>query len=69
MAFLTLSLLLAFRALDIWFSDAIVWLVLVAAGGALLWRQSTRHEKPPAPEPQLVSERAACRAPAWAWRW
>jgi signal transduction histidine kinase len=60
-AFLTLSLLLAFRALDIWFSDAIVWpLVLVAAGGALLWRQSTRQEKPPAPEPkQLVSERAA----------
>ena len=57
-ALLTLSLLLAFRALGIWFSDALVWpLVLVAAGGALLWRQSTRHAKPAAPE--LVAERAA----------
>jgi DNA-binding CsgD family transcriptional regulator len=33
-AMLALSLLLAFRALGIWFSDAVVWpLVLVAAGG------------------------------------
>jgi signal transduction histidine kinase/phage shock protein PspC (stress-responsive transcriptional regulator) len=39
--FLLLSLLLALRATGIWFSDAVVWpLVLVAAGGALLWRQS-----------------------------
>ena len=38
---LLLSALLALRALGIWFSDAVVWpLVLVAAGGALLWRQS-----------------------------
>jgi len=38
---LLLSLLLTLRALGIWFSDAVVWpLVLVAAGGALLWRQS-----------------------------
>src|SRR3954470_3520757 len=57
-ALLALSLLLAFRELGIWFSDAVVWpLVLVAAGGALLWRQSTRQEKPP--EPEQVRERAA----------
>src|SRR4051794_6139498 len=42
-ALLALSLLLAFRELGIWFSDAVVWpLVLVAAGGALLWRPATR---------------------------
>ena len=38
---LLLSALLTFRALGIWFSDAIVWpLVLVASGGALIWRGS-----------------------------
>jgi signal transduction histidine kinase len=38
---LLLAVLLTFRALGIWFSDAVVWpLVLVAAGGALIWRQS-----------------------------
>jgi signal transduction histidine kinase len=38
---LLLSVLLTFRALGLWFSDAIVWpLVLVASGGALIWRQS-----------------------------
>src|SRR5215218_2831964 len=38
---LLLSVLLTFRELGIWFSDAIVWpLVLIAAGGALIWRQS-----------------------------
>jgi signal transduction histidine kinase/phage shock protein PspC (stress-responsive transcriptional regulator) len=40
-ALLLLAALLALRALDVWFSDAVVWpLVLVAGGGALLWRQS-----------------------------
>ena len=40
-ALLLLSVLLTFRELGIWFSDAVVWpLVLVAAGAALLWRQS-----------------------------
>src|SRR5689334_9606046 len=39
-AFLALSVLLTFRAFGLLFSDVIVWpLVLVAAGGALLWRQ------------------------------
>ena len=65
-AFLMLSALLAFRALGIWFSDAVVWpLVLVAAGGALLWRQSrpaappeAKPEEPPEPKP-TVTGRAA----------
>jgi signal transduction histidine kinase len=40
---LTLSVLLTMRALGLWFSDAVVWpVVLVAAGGGLLWRQSMR---------------------------
>jgi signal transduction histidine kinase len=38
---LLLSVLLTFRALGVWFSDAIVWpLVLIASGGALIWRGS-----------------------------
>jgi phage shock protein PspC (stress-responsive transcriptional regulator) len=40
---LTLSFLLTMRALGLWFSDVVVWpVVLVAAGGAMLWRQSLR---------------------------
>jgi signal transduction histidine kinase len=40
---LTLSVLLTMRALGIWFTDAVGWpVVLVAAGGGLLWRQSMR---------------------------
>jgi signal transduction histidine kinase len=53
----TLAFLLTMRALGIWFSDAVVWpVVLVAAGAALLWRSSLRPtavaapEAPPAPE-------------------
>ena len=52
-----LSVLLTFRGLGVWFSDVIVWpLVLVAAGAALLWRQSwdspeAEQSPPPAPEP------------------
>ena len=38
---LLLSVLLTLRAVGFWFSDALVWpLVLVGAGGALIWRQS-----------------------------
>src|SRR5689334_5013556 len=38
---LLLSVLLTLRAVGFWFSDAVVWpLVLVGAGGALIWRQS-----------------------------
>src|SRR3954469_522872 len=40
-ALLALAVLLTFRALGLLFSDAIVWpLTLVAAGAALLWRQT-----------------------------
>jgi signal transduction histidine kinase len=48
---LLLSVLLTFRALGIWFSDAIVWpLVLVASGGALIWRSSLGPKKAPESE-------------------
>src|SRR4051794_15837060 len=49
---LLLALLLALRATGIWFSDAIVWpLVLVGAGTALLWRQSLSDATEPTPLP------------------
>jgi signal transduction histidine kinase/phage shock protein PspC (stress-responsive transcriptional regulator) len=39
---LMLSALLVFRELGLWFSDAIVWpVVLAAAGAAVIWRQSS----------------------------
>jgi signal transduction histidine kinase len=39
--FLVLSALLTIRATGVWFPDVVVWpLVLVATGGALLWRQA-----------------------------
>ena len=48
--FLLLSVLLTFRGLGIWFSDAIVWpLVLIASGGALIWRGSSSAAPAPAP--------------------
>ena len=48
---LLLSVLLTFRALGLWFSDAVVWpLVLIASGAALIWRGSaTAAPKPPEP--------------------
>ena len=51
--FLLLSVLLVLRASGVWFSDAVVWpLVLVASGGALLWRQSLGTPgRTPAPGP------------------
>jgi signal transduction histidine kinase len=57
-AFLLLAVLLTFRALGIWFSDAIVWpLVLIAGGGALIWRQSMGEREPrPAPAEQTPKE-------------
>ena len=42
---LTLSLMLALRALGIWWSDAVAWpVVLAVCGLVLLWRQSERPE-------------------------
>jgi phage shock protein PspC (stress-responsive transcriptional regulator) len=59
-AFLALSVLLTFRALGLLFSDAIVWpLALVAAGGALLWRQSMGRG------PVVVDRTAAEGEPSW----
>jgi signal transduction histidine kinase len=47
---LLLSVLLAFRGLGVWLSDAVAWpLVLIASGGALIWRQSQKPAAPPAP--------------------
>jgi signal transduction histidine kinase/phage shock protein PspC (stress-responsive transcriptional regulator) len=53
---LTLSALLAFRQLGIWWSDALVWpLVLAAFGATLLWgrsRSGAAIESPPAASPR-----------------
>ncbi len=61
---LTASVLLAFRGLGLWFSDAVVWpVVLVAAGGGLIWRQSAGRPvagaAPPAPAAGIPGRRAA----------
>jgi signal transduction histidine kinase len=51
-ALLTLSALLAFRELGIWWSDPLVWpLVLAAFGAALLWSRSQRAAPPEAEVP------------------
>jgi signal transduction histidine kinase len=51
---LTLSVLLTMRALGWWFADVVAWpVVLVAAGGGLLWRQSLRPTSPPASAPAV----------------
>ena len=61
MMLLTLAALLLLRKWGIWFSDAIVWpVILAAAGGALIWRQST-DDAPAADRPAV--ERAAPRTP------
>jgi signal transduction histidine kinase/phage shock protein PspC (stress-responsive transcriptional regulator) len=61
---LLLSALLTFRALGIWFSDAIVWpLVLVASGGALIWRSSLGSKEAKA-EPPPSAALVAPESPA-----
>jgi signal transduction histidine kinase len=60
--FLSLAVLLVFRELGLWWSDALVWpLVLAAAGAALLWRQSTAGTAP-AEEAPLADAEAAPEA-------
>ena len=55
---LLIAALLTFRALGIWFSDAVAWpLILIAGGGALLWRQSLGG-------PDSGAEDLPARAPA-----
>ncbi|HYP47079.1 MAG TPA: PspC domain-containing protein [Thermoleophilaceae bacterium] len=63
---LLLSVLLAFRGVGLWFSDAVVWpLVLVATGAALLWRQSvTGAGDVPAAAAPVEALRAPERPPA-----
>jgi signal transduction histidine kinase len=67
---LLLAALLTFRALGIWFSDAVVWpLVLVASGGALIWRQSLGSRTaeadaaPPPPAARMARSAPAVAAP------
>jgi signal transduction histidine kinase len=63
---LVLSALLLLREWGIWFSDAVVWpVVLVTAGGVLIWRQSTAAapEAPPAPRPRPAPVPRALRLP------
>ncbi len=54
---LALALLLSLRELGLWFSDAVVWpVVLAAVGGALLWRLQ-RPRTPAAPaEPDFAPD-------------
>jgi signal transduction histidine kinase len=69
---LTLSCLLAFRQLGIWWSDAVVWpLVAAAFGVALLWgrgRSETEDEEPetamPMRAPAATAETASAAAEA-----
>ena len=57
---LLLAVLLTFRALGIWFSDAVVWpLVLIAGGGALLWRQSMGEPAEPRPRASAADAHSA----------
>jgi signal transduction histidine kinase len=52
-----LALLLTMRALGLWLSDVLVWpVVLVAAGGALLWHQSMVSSPAPVSEPAPPEE-------------
>jgi signal transduction histidine kinase/phage shock protein PspC (stress-responsive transcriptional regulator) len=45
--FLTLSFLLVLREIGLWWSDAAIWpLILAASGAALLWRQSNKNVPP-----------------------
>ncbi len=68
--FLTLAGLLLLREAGIWWSDALVWpLILAASGAALLWRQGTRTSVAPAshqtnvpPAPHLTSVAPASSA-------
>lgn len=61
---LTTSGLLVFRELGIWWSDAIVWpLVLAVTGATLLWAQSRRGHREPEAAPSAAPEWPGERAP------
>jgi signal transduction histidine kinase len=60
---LTLSALLVFRELGLWWSDALVWpLVLAISGAALLWRQS--RAMAPGPAASQVADAGSSAVPA-----
>jgi signal transduction histidine kinase/phage shock protein PspC (stress-responsive transcriptional regulator) len=64
---LALAGLLLLRRWGLWFSDQIVWpVILVAAGGALIWRQATLppEEGEPAPRAVRQSSLPTLRLPA-----
>jgi len=69
-ALLTLSALLVLRELGIWFTDAIVWpVVLAATGAALVWRLSTSAAteapiEPGSGEEDSIRTEAGRRGPA-----
>ncbi len=66
---LVLAALLTYRATGLPFSDAVVWpLVLVSAGGALLWRQSHAAAAPRAAPETLAPPPAPRAAPVTASR-
>lgn len=59
---LVLSVLLLFRALGVWWSDALIWpLVLAASGAALIWRHSTLRAVEEAPAPAARPARLSRR--------
>jgi signal transduction histidine kinase len=67
---LTLAALLVFRELGIWWSDAVIWpLVLAASGAALLWAQSRAMQPGPeldgvaGPQTRAPAAEAAVAAP------
>ena len=50
--FLTLAALLVMREVGLWWSDALIWpLILATSGAALLWRQSRAMTAEPEPAP------------------
>jgi len=62
MGLLVLALLLLFRQWGLWVGDALVWpVVLAAAGGGLIWRQSATaaDPAPPADEPARADRGSA----------
>jgi signal transduction histidine kinase len=62
---MALAALLLLREWGLWFSDAIVWpLILAAAGGALIWRQSNAPpaEGEPAPRTTTTTRRPSVPA-------
>ena len=64
MVLLALAALLLLREWGMWFSDAIVWpVILAAAGGALIWRQSRRGQTP-TPRSRHAGDLGAARRPA-----